>query len=422
MKFPWNRKYLEISFHIIVTLIAVYALKLCVDCVAYIITNLGEILGSLADKIGWVFSVFSTVVTAFIISYIFDPVVNFFQRKYDFSTRRYILPYLRKKGIIKTPTNSIGVSKQRVSRKYRPRTAGTALTYLLVFGIIIVSGWFFVNKVSKNGGGNIAESFILFVNNTVNEFSGMYDNLKDMFDKYGVLKYIDEYLKVFMNYMTTFVKDIGNGLVGFATSLGSGVINVVLSIVIAFYFLRDKARIKKRICEICDALLPSSINETLRDVLGDIHAVFSGYIRGQVLDASIMAILISVSLSIIGVDFAIVIGVVSGFSNIIPYFGACIAFVLAVTVTLFSGTPIKALYAAIIILILQQIDGIVIGPRVVGQNVKLSPVLVIIALAVAGEMFGLLGMILAVPIFATLKLFAERFFKRQQRKKGLKTE
>ena len=86
-------------------------------------------------------------------------------------------------------------------------------------------------------------------------------------------------------------------------------------------------------------------------------------------------------------------------------------------VTLLSGEPIKALYAAIVIIVLQQLDGIVIGPKVVGENVKLSPVMVIIALAVAAELFGLWGMILAVPVFATIKLFAQRFFYRQKLKK-----
>ena len=84
-----------------------------------------------------------------------------------------------------------------------------------------------------------------------------------------------------------------------------------------------------------------------------------------------------------------------------------------------SGTPIKALYAAIIIIILQQLDGIVIGPKIVGDSVKLSPVLVIIALAIAGELFGLWGMIIAVPVFATIKLFAQRFYYRQKLKKEL---
>ena len=155
----------------------------------------------------------------------------------------------------------------------------------------------------------------------------------------------------------------------------------------------------------------------IKNSLGDIHAVFSGYIRGTLLDASIMAILISIGLSLINVKFAFIIGFISGFSNIIPYFGALMGFILAISVSLISGQPMQAVYSTIIMLILQQVDTIFIAPKVVGESVELSPVLVIIALSVAGQLFGLWGMVFAVPVFATIKLFASRIYERQKMKK-----
>ncbi len=424
MKLPWDTKYIKISFHVVVTVVIIYAFKLCIDLVAYILTNLGEIFTHITNFFGWIMSVCITLIIAFVISYIFDPLVGLLQKKYDYFYRNYIAPKIRDDKNIQDFLSKFRSRKKtkppKKPERFKKRTAGTALTFMIVFLVIFISGTILVNKISRSGGGNVAEGTIAFINNSVSDFSEMYEKFQNHLKDYGIHEYVEQYIDSFAFEFTNFVKNIGNGLVGFVYSLGSGFLNVVIAIVISFYFLRDKESIKYKFAEVSRAFLPKKINHTLTNVLGDINAVFSGYVRGQIVDASIMAVLIGSGLSILGVDFAIIIGIVSGFSNIIPYFGALIAFILAVSVTLLSGTPVKALYAAILIFILQQIDGIVIGPRVVGNNVKLSPVLVIIALAVAGELFGLWGMVLAVPVFATIKLFAERFFYRQKIRKNKK--
>ncbi|MBQ2879563.1 MAG: AI-2E family transporter, partial [Anaerotignum sp.] len=131
---------------------------------------------------------------------------------------------------------------------------------------------------------------------------------------------------------------------------------------------------------------------------------FSGYLSGQVLDAAIMSALFSIAFLIVRLPHGILLGLVSGFSNIIPYFGAVTAFVLAVMAGLFSGTPIKAVYASVFILLLQQIDSLYIVPKVVGKRLELHPVLVLLSLAVFGRMFGFWGLVFAVPLGALFKM------------------
>ena len=143
-------------------------------------------------------------------------------------------------------------------------------------------------------------------------------------------------------------------------------------------------------------------------------STFSGYITGQMTDALIMAILISISFTIAKIPYAIMIGILSGFSNLIPYVGAVIAFLLSVAMGLLSGEPIRALYAIIIVLILQQVDIILIVPKVVGKSVELHPAFVIISLAVFGGLFGIFGMIVAVPCGALIKTFAIRIYERKK--------
>lgn len=426
MKLPWDKNYIKIAFHVVVTVIIIYALKYCVDFLAYTVTNLDQIFMHVGNFFDWLFSVGAVLVIAFVISYILDPVVDMFQNKYDYISNKYILPKIKNNKKIKDFVLKSRVKKRKkennVKNKiiYKKRTAGTVITFLVIIFILYIFVNYIVGEINNTEGNDVIDSTINFVNDTFNDFSKTYANLETKMKDYGVFEYAEKYIHSFTSEFTKFVSNIGNGMVDFIYSFGTGFLNVLIGFVIAFYFLRDKEVIKHKFSEIFKTFTPNRFSRMLLNAIGDIDAVFSGYIRGQVIDASIMSILISVGLSIVDVDFAIIIGIVSGFANVIPYFGAFVAFVLAVFVTLLSGTPIKALYAAIIILILQQLDGVVIGPKVVGENVKLSPVLVIIALTVSAELFGLWGMVLAVPVFATIKLFAERFYARQKNRRESK--
>ena len=142
--------------------------------------------------------------------------------------------------------------------------------------------------------------------------------------------------------------------------------------------------------------------------------MFIRYVVGQLTDAVIMACMIVVSFTVAGIPYAVVIGVITGFSNLIPYVGAFVAYVLSILMGLLSGEPIKALYAAIIVLVIQQVDGMVIVPKVVGQSVKLHPALVLLALSVFGGLLGLFGMVIAVPVTALIKLYIDRAYEKRR--------
>lgn len=180
-------------------------------------------------------------------------------------------------------------------------------------------------------------------------------------------------------------------------------LNLLLGFVVAFYFLLDKERILGGAKAFFERLLPKKAYKVLKNAAFEAHSVFSGYIRGQLTDALIMSLLIASVLTILRVRFAVVIGVISGFSNIIPYFGAIVGFTLAVFSALLSGDGLKAVYAAVSIIALQQLDSCLIAPKIVGEKVELSPPAVIIALAAGGKLFGLWGMVFAVPVTGILK-------------------
>ncbi len=424
MKLPWNKKYLIIAFHVVVTIIMIYALKYAIDFLAYALKNLDVIFITIKGIIGWFLSTIIVVVIAFVLSYLLDPIVDFFQNIYDKFYDKYLKETLEAKKLALEEKRKKKKNYKPKEEKRKTRAVGTLITYLVILAVIIIISTLLVKSISKVGNGNFIDNITIAIKNSIFSFQqdiiNFYNKIENSLINSGFFdEYISPHISKITKTFTSFIYDIGNNAVYMISAIGNGILNVILGIVISFYFLKDKEIIKEKFENIGITFLPKKLYSNIKDSLGDIHAVFSGYIRGTLLDATIMAILISIVLSAIGLKFAVIIGIISGFSNIIPYFGAFMGFILAISVALISGEPMQAIYSTIAMLTLQQIDSIFISPKVVGESVELSPVLVIIALSIAGNIFGLWGMVFAVPVFATIKLFATRIYERRRRNKNL---
>ncbi len=137
--------------------------------------------------------------------------------------------------------------------------------------------------------------------------------------------------------------------------------------------------------------------------------MFFKFLSSQLLDAIIVGILTSIAMMILGVKYAILLGFLIGLSNLIPYFGAIVGIGITIIITIFTGGITQAIWLAVVVIILQQIDANIINPKIVGDSLKISPLLVIFAVTVGGAYFGMFGMFLAVPIFTVLKIFIEDY-------------
>ena len=122
---------------------------------------------------------------------------------------------------------------------------------------------------------------------------------------------------------------------------------------------------------------------------------------------------------ILGVRYAILLGFLIGLSNLIPYFGAIVGVGIAIIITIFTGGITQAIWLAIIVIILQQIDANIINPKIVGNSLKISPLLVIFAVTVGGAYFGVLGMFLAVPVFTVLKILIQDYIEYKNKIKNV---
>ena len=139
------------------------------------------------------------------------------------------------------------------------------------------------------------------------------------------------------------------------------------------------------------------------------NEIFFNFLTSQIIDAIVVGVLVSIAMLIIGVKYAVLLGFVIGLFNLIPYFGALVAVAISILITLFTDGIGKAILMAIIVIVLQQIDANIINPKIIGNSLKISQLLVLFAVTVGGAYFGILGMFLAVPVFTVIKVIIEDY-------------
>ena len=179
---------------------------------------------------------------------------------------------------------------------------------------------------------------------------------------------------------------------------------VVVVPVLAAYMLLDAESLKANFL----GLIPRRLHAKTESIIADLDQVVGGFIRGQLIDGSILGGMLTVMMLFMHVPYALLIGVVSGALNFIPYAGALIAFVPAVLLALTYNGPVNALIVAALIVVIHQIDGNFVSPRVLKDNVGLSPFWIVLAILAGSEMFGLAGTFLAVPVAAMIRVLRQQ--------------
>ena len=169
-----------------------------------------------------------------------------------------------------------------------------------------------------------------------------------------------------------------------------------------YYFLKDLRLLRERTV----SLIPERYRDRVVASASEIHAILAAFVRGQLAVCAILAVLYSAGLLVIGIDLALVIGTVAGFAFIIPYFGTILGIVFSMLMAALKFHDfLHPLLCLGWILLVQGLEGSVITPRIVGDKVGLHPVVVIVALMTGGEVAGIFGMLLAVPVTAVLNVF-----------------
>lgn len=379
-----NRKYLQISLYVIITVVIIYFLKLLMD-------NTPAILKSLVNRLGWLIRVIRPVIIGFVFAYIIKPVVDFFELKYEKLKDHKFL-----------------------NRIIHPRTWAAITSVLLL--IIALAGLitllvFIVTKQLKLAD---LDDITLIVQNYIKSFERFINSITIRLDQLDIKsEEIEKYVENATGFVLNAMKDFTNAFVNAVTNFSSYLTTIIFSFLIGFYFLIDGKMFISYLQKACMALFSDNINKRLRNTVHDLDTVFSGYIRGQLTDAFVMMVLISVTLSIIKVKFAIIIGVFAGVGNLIPYVGPIVAYISTTVVCLLNGDTNTWFAAMIALMIIQSVDGNFIGPKLLSRSIKIHPLIVIISIIFGNALGGFLGMLLAVPVGAYIKLLIVRFIDRR---------
>lgn len=350
---------------------------------------------SVKDAIGKIFMILSPVVDGFVIAFLLTPLVNFIE-KFIFEGKYSKKLFLdRKTGTEVTP-----------KRKARIRKWVRGLTIVVVYIAVIYILYCFFKY--------IIPEIVTSLEKIVNQFPDYEKNLIDWTN--SVLKRYPDLEKQLNDFLVTHDKDINDwvteNVIGkaqdFAVGLSTGVLgivksifNLILGILISIYIINSKELFIGQGKKIIYAFMKrESANAFIHNVRFT-SKTFIDFFVGKIVDSIIIGILCFIVTTIVGTPYAALVSLIVGVTNVIPYFGPFIGAIPSAILVLMVD-PKHCLYFIIIILVLQQLDGNVIGPAILGQSTGLSAFWVIFAITIFGGIWGPLGMLVGVPLFAVI--------------------
>jgi predicted PurR-regulated permease PerM len=346
------------------------------------------------DKVSWLLKVVRPVILGFIFAYLMNPIVDFFEMKFF---------------------------KYKLFKKMkRPRTWAAILAVFIFF--IALAGLVSLLIFSVTNQLRLAnfDDVVRLAEGYKKSLESFYDSIIQNMEKFDIRSnQLEQYVQDTLTVVLNALKGIAESTVNTITNISGYLTTIIFGFIIGFYFIIDGKMFTTYLKKVFYALFSEKTNKKVSIILNDLDYAFSGYVRGQLTDAFVMMILISLALSIIGVKFALVIGIFAGLGNLIPYFGPIIAYISTAIVCLINGDMQKLVIAIIVLIVIQFVDGNFIGPKLLSRSIKIHPLIIIVSLIFGSAIGGLLGMLLAVPVGAYLKLVIVKFVDSKAKKKEL---
>lgn len=230
-----------------------------------------------------------------------------------------------------------------------------------------------------------------------------------------------EMLNKVNDQIISYAQKFSSSAVNWASSLISTASQIIVAILIMpfilFYLLRDGQQLNAHVTQ----YLPTKWRSSVSKVLTDVNAQLSNYVRGQVTVAIIVALMFSVMFSLIGLSYPVTLGVMAGFLNLIPYLGSFLAMIPAVILGLIAG-PVMLIKVLIVFMVEQTIEGRFVTPLIIGSSLSIHPITILFVLLTAGQMYGVLGVLLGIPIYASIKVVVKVIFEWYKAYSGLYEE
>lgn len=362
----------------------------------FIFTSLPEVMKTLSSFT----SILTPFIYAFVIAYLLVRPLNFFER-------------LLKKYIIRG-------EKRHGTR----RIVAIVLTYIAAFGFISVFLYIVIPQLVSS-----ISSLLSFIPSDPAKFvipPELEVYIQQVIDFFhldiGTLQKIQQ---IFADFVVNIVSLLGNMVpqaVNIVTGVAGQFYNVFFGLMISFYLLGSKEKYIAQIKKSCTAILPKASCSRVLELGSLTNSIFGKYVNGQLIDALVVGTICVVGMTVLGMPYAILIGAIVCVTNVIPMVGPFIGAIPGVFILLVSDNPIHAVYFTIFIICLQQLDGNVLAPLIVGGSTGISGFWTMFAVLIGGSMWGIPGIIVSVPTFTVLYIVASRIINRLLRKKGLSTD
>ncbi len=345
--------------------------------------------------------ILSPLVSGIVIAFLLNPIVNFVDLR--------LRPLLEKRGM-KQPR------AEKISR-------AIGIVFAFVFAVLIVYA-FFAMLLPQ-----LYESVMSIVNSAPEYYQSLETWAVNVLEGNPEIRtYVEKALDAVQTYVedwvkTSFLSDMQKVLATLTTSVMAvvkSITNFIIGLVASIYMLWSKttfqAQAKKMVVAACK---PDAANH-LMELGSNINRIFSGFIIGKIIDSAIIGVLCYICMSIMKLPYTALIATIVGVTNVIPVFGPFIGAVPSALIILLVN-PLQAFYFIIFIIVLQQVDGNVIGPKILGNTVGISGFWVLISITVAASIFGFAGMLLGVPVFAVIYLVISDIVNSALRKKHKST-
>ena len=355
----YNKKYFQISLYAVATALSVLVLGLLIYYLA----------GKTGTAISFISGVLKPLILGLALTYLLSPIVGKIEKKL----------------------------KASFSKLKAGRAIAVVLTFFIVFAVLFFILGLIVVTITKSLSSFNYEDIKLLLMGLADQFSRFWATIERT-----------------LSNMNINLGSAGDFLSRLFNSVTEGASTFLFAVIFSIYFLID-ATIFTYWRDVLHVFTSDATRERMNAFAADANHVFSGYIRGQSLDALLVGTMVSFAMLIAGIPYALVIGILTGLGNLVPYVGPVVGFGSLIIVTIASGSISKLIIGVIILALVMFIDGNVINPRMLSSNVEVHPVLVIIALIAGGKVGGVVGMLIAVPVAALLKLQFERYVARRKK-------
>ena len=347
------------------------------------LSTLGKLLGSF-------FSLFSPLLIGAGIAYVMNLLLKAIERLWDMALKK--APEL-----------------WRVKLK---RPICLTATILLFLGIIFAIFFILIPRLEEAGSTLIAN-----VPGYITQIQNWWESLVDFAAEHGVTlpelsMNVEDATKFISKILSSDSGNVVNTTIDITTSILGALVNILLALVFSVYMLAQKETLISQSRRLLLAALPRKAGQRTMHILKLTNNAFSSFVTGQVTEAFILGSLCCIGMLILRLPYALPVSVIISFTSLIPIFGAWIGAATGAFLIVFVS-PIKALTFLIFLLILQQVEGNLIYPKVVGKSVGLPGLWVLAAVTIGGGIFGMLGMLLGVPICSVIYALVQDFIRSQ---------